>query len=156
MEESFLPSDLRYSESRDGEGRERESRESEKKIIYPQLTNPSPIFKPTNSTISTNSFSKPNQEFNNEKIETKKKVNFFVKMSNFVSRRSKLSLIFILCLILCILILIIYYRGILFLGPYCPNNIKSKKYKEFNDMGNKSPPDGKLLVDNNKILKSLR
>jgi len=76
-------------------------------------------------------------------------------MSNFVARRPKISLIFIMCLVLCILILIVYYRGILFLGPYCPNNIKSKKYKELTDKNTDKNTD-KLSVDNNKILKSLR
>ena len=161
MEENFLPSDLgRSSKIYDNE---------EKKTIYPQLfnstssnsflnsspnSNPSPnsnsnpIFKPTNT------FSKPIQEFNNEKIETKKKVNFFVKMSNFVARKPKISLVFIMCLILCILILIIYYRGILFLGPFCPNNIKSKKFnnESINKKTSNDLPDNKTT----DILKSLR
>lgn len=150
MEENFLPSDLKSSLNN------HDNEESHKPIVRPQ---PLPFNYGGNiKPINQFNYGKPSsavQEFDNEKTSNvkPKKINFFVKMSNFIARRPKVSLGFIICLILCILILIIYYRGMLFLGPYCPNNIKSKKYKMRNDDIVKPM---EATNDSTKILKSLR
>ena len=73
MEENFLPSDLGHTTNRIHSDRIHNN--EEKKIIYPQLINSPSINSSSINSPSINSFSKPTQEFNNEKTETKKKVN---------------------------------------------------------------------------------
>jgi hypothetical protein len=63
-----------------------------------------------------------------DKKEIKKK-NVFIRLSNHVSNKPKIYLVLIIALIAVILILIIYYRGLLYIGPFCPNNVKSSSFK---------------------------
>jgi len=82
-----------------------------------------------------------------------KKKNVFVKISNNISKKPKCYLILIILLIVIILILIVYYRGFLFIGPYCPNNVKSKNYSKFKN-NDKFKNNGKK--DDDKLINSLK